>query len=316
MTNRDFDASLQRHAESLRQEKGAGTLDPKQIVLGMKANPTSQWDSHDHAFRYIDPISERQFSLRQYVQDDGSSRFFLEEYEPNGRMAECNAQGHCVRAWDDDRIPAIESTLGPNTFMRASRALGLDPAAMVFTGGGLGTDSRYFDSLDACAVAISTALSTNVRYCDRRELSEDEKARNAVLEKESSAQYWRNELASIATAEVCIDGLLKGGHTMMGDVLHKETVDAIKTYLSYPTQTAWNAIRGYCVAGPMTLWQLWCEHDPAAPRSGSVGFPRSDVLQQAIRHGITARKQRILDEVRFIDEEEAAASRKTRKPGP
>lgn len=58
------------------------------------------------------------------------------------------------------------------------------------------------------------------------------------------------------------------------NLLGGKNEDAKMAYLNYanaPSQETWNNFRGFCILGFKTAWQIWCEHDENAPRSGSEG---------------------------------------------
>lgn len=275
---------------------GSQKIDAASVLRGMVTLlPESTED--DREFLFNDPESEREFLITRLENADGI-RFYVQEMTPNGRLVETDDDGNVKKAWEEPRIRAIERRQGPNGLLRACKAVGIDAQAMVCCGAGFSIDSRYLDSLEACAQEIAKSIEGNVRYESLRELSDEEKASLGHQEKVSSAAYWEHRAACAARAMETEQGLFKGCHSLSGAPVADEHKKRILAYLNAPSQEEWLEIRGLHITGGGTLWQAWGAVDPRAPRSGNVGHPTPETLRQAIRHAVEANIERIEDEVR------------------
>src|SRR5690606_38640000 len=92
------------------------------------------------------------FSMSRVMSPERSSerpirQYFLEEYTPNGRLAEFDDNGLCVRAWTDPRVKKAEARVGPNGQIAALRAQGVPVDQLVKVGAGFGLGSICFASL-------------------------------------------------------------------------------------------------------------------------------------------------------------------------
>lgn len=244
-------------------------------------------DEDEREYVYREPKTGRQFNVArsESIDDDGYlfQRFFLYEMAPNGRICKLDANGNCIDAWDDPRIPETESRVGPNSLMHELRRQGIDPEMMVFTGGGYGVGSVYYPSLAACAAAISEALANNERYRHHRPPTEQEQLRLARRSAVESVAYWEGRVASVERVWANEEGLFRGCFTMLGGALSGEHKQAILAYLNKPSLERWLDIRGFYVTGNKSLWEAWCDADLTAPRSGDVGNPDPETLRAAIR---------------------------------
>lgn len=247
--------------------------------------PFVQGRDEDIEFRAADPVTRRSFHL----YDCGERGFFMAEVIPSGRMAEADSRGYIRRGWDEPRLAQIEAAEGPNGFWSAYEAAGFDPENLVQDVAGFSVDSRYLASLDECASEIARCLEDNVRYCARREVTPDERAQRKLLDRHDTLAYWDAESRLIAAAEADSHGFLKGAHSMFGPI-GADARNSILAYVNEPSQERWLEIRGTIVAGVHTLWSAWCHYDSDAPRSGDAGFPRGDVLREAVKHAIESRK--------------------------
>lgn len=250
------------------------------------------------SYSYTEPTTRRQFRIRGLTQvsDEGKEApsFFLEEMCPNGRMfSQQEGSERIDQVWDEPRIRELEASVGPNGLMAALAEHSIRPENMVFVGGGFGVGSIYHGSLQECAQAIVRSLQDNVRYEHLRALGPQEKLRLDAQSAKQAYAYWTAQLHSLEHSRQQETGLFRGCSTMFGALLQDEDKKAILAYLNHPTQKAWLQIRGLSITGSHTLWQAWCEYDPAAPRSGSSGRPSAAVLRKAIPHAVSAHERTI-----------------------
>lgn len=250
----------------------------------------------DRVYVFSDAQAERDFQITRLEGPDGV-RFFLQEHTPNGRLVKTTSNGDILRAWDDPRINAIEKEHGPNGMISECERAGIDVSSMVFCGAGFSVDSRYLDSLEACAQEIYKAIHSNARYNAYKELSDEEQAALGHQEKISSAAYWEHQKELAQNAMNSEKGLFKGCYVMSGSPISDEHKRLILAYLNKPEQQSWLQIRGLCVSGTYTLWQAWGAIDPAAPKMGDVGHPDPETLRQAIRSAVHSNLERIEDEI-------------------
>lgn len=244
-------------------------------------------DDAEREYTYTDPETERQFAVRRSETLDKNScphfQFFLEEFTPNGRIAELNEKGHCDRAWDEPLIAEAEARVGPNALMRELRRIGVETEGLVLDGGAYGVGTIFHASLARCASAIASALERDERYRHFRQLTEQENIRSSRQAKADSLDYRQGVAAATQRAWETETGIFKGCYTMLGAILSDESKNTILSYLNDPDQEKWLDIRGLYIVGHRSLWVAWCDSDPRAPRSGNVGFPPADTLREAIR---------------------------------
>lgn len=281
---------------------------PDKILAGFVVRLDAD-DDDEREYTYIDPETERRFVVRRSETLDENSRphfrFFLEEFTPNGRIAELNEKGHCVRAWDEPAIAEAEARVGPNALMRELRRIGVETKGLVFSGGGYGVGTIFHASLARCAGAIASALERDERYKHSRQMTEQENIRSARQAKADSLAYRQGVAAATQQAWETETGIFKGCYTMLGTPLSDESKNAILSYLNDPSQEAWSDIRGLYIVGHRSLWVAWCDSDPRAPRSGNVGFPAADTLRAAIRLAADDGREAAQEELR---EAEAGAT--------
>lgn len=266
------------------------------IVSGM--TPKIGGSTERREYLFVDPLTRRQFEIRQCeVYDTQTSqprtRFFMSEYEPNGRLCEFDGD-KLVNAWDEPLVNELEQLEGPNGLYAALERAGVPTEKLVLMGGGFCLGAIYHDTLEDCAAAIATALADNVRYKYFEPLDEQAKVRQAHLENLDEHAYWSEQLRLQELAQQQEQGLFKGCRSMRSP-LSKQCKDDILGYLNRPTLSKWNRIRGYTVTGSGTLWQAWCSFDDTAPRSGSKGSPSPEVLVQSIRHAVEKTQQHIAE---------------------
>lgn len=246
-------------------------------------------------YEFLHP-NGRRFEIRRFERHDGKKEFFLAEFIPSGRILKFNSQGHCIRSDEDPRIKEAEKTVGPNGFLDEMRRIGIDPKTMGFYGGGLGVFTIYLYSLEECAEAIAKAIDQNVRYkhcIDPNTLPAPSKIKMERMESAASHAYWEAESRASDLAWRNGEGLFAGCYSSMSGEIAGEFKKAILSYLNAPSQEMWVSIRGYIIAGHVTLWQAWCAVDKDAPRSGLEGFPSSEVLRNAIRKAAEDRKAEV-----------------------
>jgi hypothetical protein len=254
-------------------------------------------DSEDRSYSYRDNATERDFEIRRFDNVDEKGRpcprYFVSEFEPNGRMCETDSRGHVTRGWDEPLIQETEARVGPNLLMTELRNAGVDPTHMVRMGGGLGVGSRFFPTLEECAQKIAEAIASNARYRYFEPLTPQQKTQLEFSSAKASHTYWREQERSFETSNAGTAGLFKGCTTMFGSALPDDTQKAILAYLNAPDQDKWLAIRSLIVTGSGTLWQAWGAYDTLAPRGGNVGYPDSETLTAALRAAVTRRAEEI-----------------------
>lgn len=254
-------------------------------------------DSEDRNYSYTDSTTEREFEIRRFdnIDDQGRpyARYFVSEFEPNGRMCETNRQGHVTRAWDEPRIKDVEARVGPNALMKELRNVGIDTTRMVRMGGGLGVGSRFFPTMEDCAQQIAEVLVSDTRYRYFEPLTPQQKTQLEFASAKSSHAYWREQERALEASNSRTAGLFKGCTTMFGSPLPEDTQKAILDYLNAPDQGKWLAVRSLIVTGSGTLWQAWGTYDAQAPREGNVGYPDAETLAAALRAAVERRAQEI-----------------------
>ena len=265
-------------------------------------------EDEEREYSYIESQSGRTFRIRRsgYESD---FRFFLFEFEPNGRIGTFDKKGNCTGS---EHVPQLSEAwnTSPNSFSDFVKRTGIDHESIIRTGGGYGIDSLYSGSLFECAERISESLSSDSPCSCRRTLGEDEKTSMKRREEKMSLDYWRVQKKQAESA-MSDKGLFKGCHSMMSVELDGDIKKSILSYINSPDQDAWNDIRGYLVVGNTTLWQAWCLYSPDAPKSGSVGFPDSKTVKNAIRNAVDANMTEI--ESRLLKAESVFESRKPQK---
>jgi hypothetical protein len=253
--------------------------------------------AHRGGYCYEDPTTERSFQIRkcEHLDERGREKikFFLEEFVPNGRMVRFDETDHRRESWDEPAIAELENSIGPNGLIKALRARGIDVELMCKTGGGFGVGTIYFDTLEACAQAIHSALQGNVRYKYFRELSAQEKLRNSRRNAIGRHAYLERRLREIEGAEQAGSGLFKGCHDGLGRPLARDTQRKILAYINKPSQEKWLETRNYLIAGCTTLWQAWIAIDPNAPRQGVDGYPSAAQVRRMIPQAVETQRQEI-----------------------
>jgi hypothetical protein len=288
---------LNNHSQTERGIKAAQTRAAIKQVLGKIVTHLPQEDdSEDREYTYKDAQTGRSFEIRQYegMDDAGqpTSRYFMSEWTPNGRLCEQDKRGK-LRFREDPRIREAEKRVGPNKLFDELSHLSIEVDKLVLDGGGLGVNSRFFPTLRACAQNIVKALKADKRYCDIRRVSRQERIQRERRQAKDSNAYWKAQKAALDTADAVNAGLFKGCHTMMGAPLSKEARERVLAYLNRPSQESWLEVRSLCITGSATLWQAWGLYDVTAPRSGNVGYPERETLISAIRHAVEEREKEI-----------------------
>jgi hypothetical protein len=123
---------------------------------------------NERSYDYTHVDTGRKFTVRSSEYARRKPQLFLCELVPNGRIFEANDKGDIVRAWEEPRIRATESRVGPNELLATLRAMGIDVDALVFWGAGYSVDSIYHENLKSCAESIVHALNENLRYVSYR----------------------------------------------------------------------------------------------------------------------------------------------------
>lgn len=106
-----------------------------------------------------------------------------------------------------------------------------------------------------------------------KQLNEEELEKSNELK--SSMIYFKSliETLSLREKEDEKSAILVGAFNMFG----KKSEEAIKAYLSFsnaPSYETWENFRGFLLLGEKTAWQIWCENDFDAPRTGETeSFP-------------------------------------------
>lgn len=248
----------------------------------------------DRRYRLIEPLTQRQFEIRRSegFAETGNAftRYFMSELTPNGRVYRQGPSGQ-LEYDTDERIEALEQDAGPNEFFQALEDLGISADTLILTGGGYSVDSKYLDTLEACAEAIVDALVKDERYSCYEPLMDQERTRQEALRARDSFTFWSAQKQE-CDAAMRVPGVLRGCYSMFGPLPKPEAL-RILSYLNQPTREGWGQVRGLCITGGGTLWQAWCANDPHAPRSGVIGFPSAEQLRQAITAAVTARATEI-----------------------
>jgi len=256
-------------------------------------------DAEASEFEFTDEETGRIFNVHGGMRSDGVAQFFLCEICPTGRMTESDGHGMANRSWVEPRIKLTEEQYGPNGLLTNLRALGVDVAAVAFSGAGQSVNSIYYASLAACADVIEQVLTRNERYVSTRPLTSEETASLRHRDAVQTVEYWHTEADAANEADQHTSGLFKGCHNIMGP-LSPEYQREILAYLNSPTQSEWLRIRSVLITATSTLWKAWITFDSTAPRSGDDGYPGPDVLRQAIRHAVEQRQQEIAQKVQEV----------------
>lgn len=254
-------------------------MNAQQIAAAFVIN-LSHEDGDERCYKFVHPVNGRRFTVLRSTADEGVLRFLAFEAIPNGRFFDAGAN----RYSDHPGLRIILDEHGPNAFASQCEAAGIEVEGIIRMDTGYGIDSHYRDSLLECAAAIVKAIETDAWLSPVRDLSAQEVADNAAKDRAEAVRFWQLRARSVEESKRELAGtLFEGCYTAQGNVLPQDTRKRVLAYLNAPSQAAWLEIRGTCVFGGETLWQVWLSQSADAPRFGDVGFPRPEALRLAVR---------------------------------
>lgn len=225
----------------------------------------------------------RSFDIRQF----GRTKFLLGEFKPNGRICKETPKGP-IFSTSEIVIQGLKSC-PPNELVCWIAERGIAEPMLVKVGVGIGLDSLYWPSLEAACDQIREAIENNNWYRKTAPLTEAELAASKATALVPSVAFWQSALKAAVAAEA-EPGIFKGCHCSAGK-LTKDAKNSIIRYLNKPNQKLWNEIRSTMITGEATLGSAWRKVDAKSPRSGSRGYPSREMLEQAIRHAVSAWKE-------------------------
>jgi hypothetical protein len=207
-------------------------------------------------------INGRMFEARKEL--DG--RYFAFEYIPFGRIARERADGR-IDYYDWQGHEAVKDD--PNGYVAAAEADGVSREELIFGGAGYGVYTRYLSSLDEAAEEFAYCLSENVYYDDIDRDLKDDPEFNAQLragEEQMKRDYRADQIAAHEASQESEYGLFKGLYSMMGP-LSDGAKERILSFFNSPSNETWDYCANLLVkGGGTTMWKLWCDTDPEAPR--------------------------------------------------
>ncbi len=146
-------------------------------------------------YEFTDPATGRQFNVRVFdrpnslevaagatLGTEGVLRYFLEEMQPTGRMVrgEMCEEGRAIENWR-------EISKSPSKANAAVSAASVDGWAGVFSGGGLGLRTIFYNSLEACGRQIENALHSDTWVISEEPIRRHVHAENCTLSFEAKA---------------------------------------------------------------------------------------------------------------------------------
>lgn len=228
-------------------------------------------------------INGRQFVVRE--EDDG--RYFAFEMVPIGRLAhEIPGGDYHYENWTGHAVAKDD----PNGYVAAAEAAGIDAGALILGGAGYGVYTRYLSSIEEAADEFARCLRENVRYDDQDRAKMNDPAYNAKLREDEERCRRENRAFNLALHEASTEsehGLFKGLHSMMGP-LSDDSKKRLLSFLNAPSEETWDDCARMMVKGGKTMWQLWGEVDPSAPRmldkdGNWPTIPDADMMREALR---------------------------------
>lgn len=227
-------------------------------------------------------INGRMFLLRE--EDDG--RYFACEMIPFGRLYYERPDGnHLYVDWSGHEAAKSD----PNGYVAAAEADGIPREAIISGGAGYGVYTRYLSSLDEVAQEFVRCILENERYddIDRAKMADpefNEKIRQS--EKQACRDYRVHEQTAHEHSTEAEFGLFKGLHGMMGP-LSDGAKQRLLSFFNSPSHETWDDCARLMVKGGKTMWQLWGDVDPTAPRSLENDIwpkiPDADMMRSALR---------------------------------
>lgn len=193
----------------------------------------------ERAYRYVDDDTGRRFHIRDFSREREKDRYFLEEHKPIGFWSESQRSRVLERLYRK-----MKREMTPNRLVAAmqeeERSRESD-VCVLYSGGGLGVGSIYYDSLEDCARAIARSLESDqfYRHIEIQE-DRDKDLSEQLAELQDSLRYWEDVASDCEEEDV---GIFRGAHTMGGAPLSPETKQAILAYLNAPDESLWNRSR-------------------------------------------------------------------------
>lgn len=115
----------------------------------------------ERAYRYVDDDTGRRFHIRDFSREREKDRYFLEEHKPIGFWSESQRSRVLERLYRK-----MKREMTPNRLVAAmqeeERSRESD-VCVLYSGGGLGVGSIYYDSLEDCARAIAQGADLNAK---------------------------------------------------------------------------------------------------------------------------------------------------------
>lgn len=229
-------------------------------------------------------INGRSFEVRK--EDEG--RYFALEYVPYGRIAHERKDGKTdYYDWDGHEAHKDD----PNGYVAAAEADGISRQDIVFGGAGYGVYTRYLSSVAEAAEEFARCLRENVHYDDIDRTLVDDPEFNAQLkvdEDKMRRDYRADQKAAHEASQESENGLFKGLYAMMGP-LSDGAKQRILSFFNSPSNETWdNCARVMIKGGGTTMWSLWCDTDPKAPRSLDIDgrwpkIPDPEMMRVALR---------------------------------
>lgn len=139
-----------------------------QILSLMKSDFNVYEENRENVFSYVDQKTGRHFTVRRIeIMGDANGSLFgnaLFELRPSGCIRCLDNDGRLSHFENDDRILQAEKEHGVNGQVAALIAMNIDVTKLARAGAGLNISTKFYKTLDDCAVEIKKALDNNVRY--------------------------------------------------------------------------------------------------------------------------------------------------------